>query len=269
MFFEMSKVIDNIKVCDNYFLLRIYNPRINFDFFPGQFLEIKISKSCNAFFKRPFAIFDLERDSFSVLYHVIGEGTKALTDYKSGDLLEILYPLGNYYPFEKAYSYDNIFIVVGGIGFASVYFLIKRLLKVSGKKVFVILGFKTKKDVFCLQFISDLKKIYSNLEFIVATDDGTLGMSGNVIDVFNEISKDLDNIIIFSCGPKKMLQNLSKNIAMSSKNICCYASFETIMGCGIGICNGCSIKIRNNDTYLFKKVCQDGPIFNLRDVLWD
>ena len=66
MFFEMSKVIDNIKVCDNYFLLRIYNPRINFDFFPGQFLEIKISKSCNAFFKRPFAIFDLERDSTKV-----------------------------------------------------------------------------------------------------------------------------------------------------------------------------------------------------------
>lgn len=268
MFYKSCEILDNFEIFGGYFLLKISVPDFEYDVLPGQFLKIRVSDQTDILFKRPFAIFDFEKKVFFVLYHIVGKGTNRLTYYKKGDFLNVLYPLGNGYPCENIDLFDNVVIVAGGIGFASVYYLIKRVSKNVKKNIFVILGYKTKKDIFSLQFISILKKLNPNILFFISTDDGTFGKKGNVVTVFDEISKNLNNILVFACGSNKMLESLSKLVVSINKNIQCYASFETIMGCGIGVCNGCTIKIKQDESYVFTKVCKDGPIFNIRDILW-
>ncbi len=209
----------------------------------GSFMEIEIE---NCFLKRPFSIADSSENTITLLYKVVGVGTKALTTAKTGDTFNCLVNLG------KGFLLGVIkkpLLIGGGIGAAPLYQLAKEFV---AKKipVEIILGFRNKEEIYYLEEFSKLGKVS------VATDDGSFGYHGNTLGLLKDSNYDFD--CYYACGPSPMLmalQNYSANGQLS---------LEARMGCGFGVCMGCSIKTTNG----YKRVCKEGPVFDAKEVLW-
>jgi dihydroorotate dehydrogenase electron transfer subunit len=252
-----SPVVELLEVQKGIYLQKIKSPEIAEKILPGQFLNIKVSESFVPLLRRPFSICDVEDDLIHLIYNIHGEGTKILSSKKEGEMLNILGPLG------RGFNYDDEFelavFVAGGLGVAPFPFLARKL---KGKKQIVsFVGGRTKQEV--------IKHNLPNNQ--VATDDGSEGYKGNVIELFeNEIKNYLNKKIkIFACGPNQMLKALSsslKKLTFDGVNIECEISTESVMACGFGICQGCPIQdSKNSDHYYL--VCKDGPVFNINDVI--
>lgn len=186
------------------------------------------------------------------LYKVIGKGTDSLSKMKAGEELEVLGPLGHGYDISAAKGKKPVF-VAGGTGIASLSFLAERL-KSKGT---IFYGAKTRKEVVGLEKFRKL-----GWKTVISTDDGTIGVKGFVTDSCSKdlSAKDCKSNILFCCGPHAMMKKI-KGIA-EENSIEAYASLEEVMACGTGICQGCVVKIAGE----YKRVCSDGPVFNLRDV---
>ncbi|MCP4482580.1 MAG: dihydroorotate dehydrogenase electron transfer subunit [bacterium] len=233
------------------------------DFQPAQFVQVETSTTLDPLIRRPFSIFDTDPYSFTITYKKIGAGTQALSTRKKGDTISIIGPLGNFYPIHKIKNNQKVLIVGGGTGIASVHYLAKVLEK-KNINYTLLIGFSRCTDIFCEPELQDLKG-----EVIITTNDGSKGKKGFVTEHFN--FHDLNNSIIFICGPEPMTrawQKKSELIGIQNYDI--YASLEEYMGCGLGICNGCvvKVKIKKNDQFDFKCVCTNGPVFNLKDIIW-
>ncbi len=241
-----------IELDNQIFLLKIKCPEIAHTILPGQFLNIRVSESVNPLLRRPFSVCDVEGDFFYIMFNVFGEGTAILARKHYGDLIDVLGPLGH--GFNLKGNYNTAVIVGGGLGAAPFPYLIRSL--DNDKNVYTFIGGKTYRDVIThgLQNIS------------IATDDGSLGFNGNVIELLKENIEILksENIKIFGCGPNAMLRKL-KDFCITN-NFDCEVSTECAMACGFGICQGCPIEsTADPDKYLL--VCKDGPVFNVKDVI--
>ncbi len=233
------------------FILKVNAPQIAAEAKPGQFCNIKVSDSTFPFLRRPFSICDVEGEVVSFQFNIVGEGTKILSKLKSGDILNIIGPLGVGFNFSG--DFENALIIAGGIGAAPFPFLIKSISE--DKNVISYVGGRSKKDI--------IKYKLKNI--IAATDDGSEGFNGNVVQLLDsEINKfDSSNTKIFACGPNPMLRALSKYSI--EKGFDCEISTESVMACGFGICQGCNVEGTNSDRFLL--VCKDGPVFKAEDVL--
>lgn len=234
------------------FLQKIYSPEIARQIKPGQFLNIRVSETVSPLLRRPFSICDVDGDYIFLMFNIFGEGTKILSHKHIDDTVDILGPLGN--GFNLTNDFDVAIIVAGGLGSAPFPFL-TRLLK-ANHDVYSFVGGRSKNDVIT----------YNLLNVQTATDDGSLGFNGNVVQLFE---KNLPlfkgrTIKVFGCGPNAMLRAL-KEVCISN-NINCEVSTECAMACGFGICQGCPIESTSqSDKYLL--VCKDGPVFNVKDVI--
>jgi dihydroorotate dehydrogenase electron transfer subunit len=251
---KLCKIIENKKLCQDYFLLKLNWENAGSSFLPGQFVEILVSNLTDPLLRKPFSIFNTEKNSFSIVYRVIGKGTQILSQKKQGDSLDVIGALGNGYDISKNnIKNKNILLVGGGTGVASLFYLANVLIKQKIKFKFFA-GFRSKQDIFCF---ADVKKIN------ISTDDGSFGYKGLILDL---VKKDINkNSVIFTCGPKNMLIAMQKNF---SGKCDVYASFEEYMACGIGICSGCVVKIKDKENYVYSKVCKDGPVFKLTDIMF-
>ena len=148
------------------------------------------------------------------------------------------------------------------MGIASLYSLSEVL---GSPKLFVFIGGKTKDDILCEK---DFEKRNAT-KILIATEDGTLGYKGTVIDLFLSQEKTFRtgaSQYIYSCGPAEMLKGLAK--ALNSRGVVCQASLEARMGCGFGACWGCVVKTNDRKTP-YQRVCKEGPVFNLKDIVWE
>ncbi len=241
-----------IELENNIYLLKIYSPEIAGKVIPGQFLNIRVSESLYPLLRRPFSVCDVEGDFIFIMFNIFGEGTKILANKKKGETVDILGPLGHGFKLED--DYETAIIVAGGLGAAPFPLLTKSLSK--EKKVFTFIGGRTYKDVIS----------YGMNNISIATDDGSLGHKGNVVDLLNEHLEFLKThkAKFFACGPNAMLRAL-KGFCIEN-NFECEASTECAMACGFGICQGCPIESTvSPDKYLL--VCKDGPVFNVKDVV--
>ena len=241
-----------IELDNQIFLLKIHCPEIAKSIKPGQFLNIRVSESIYPLLRRPFSVCDVEGDYFFIMFNVFGEGTKLLASKKFGDTIDVLGPLGN--GFNYLDNYDTAVIVAGGLGAAPFPYLIRNIDK--EKNVLSFVGGKTYRDV----ITHGMKNIS------IATDDGSLGFKGNVVELLNEnLELFIKNRIkIFACGPNAMLRTL-REFSLNN-NFECELSTESAMACGFGICQGCPIEsTKNKDKYLL--VCKDGPVFNAKDII--
>lgn len=210
----------------------------------GQFVNIKL----NGFFlRRPISVCDYDKNSLTLIYKVVGEGTKAMCKYENGTELDVLVGLGNGY--DTAKSGDKPLLIGGGVGVPPLYNLCKKLIK-EGKKPTVILGFNSKEDVF---FEEEFKKL--GAEVYVTTANGEYGIKGFVTDAMN----DLSYTYFYSCGPEPMLKAIYDKSTSEGE-----LSFEERMGCGFGACMGCSCKTK----YGNKRICKDGPVLRKEEVIW-
>lgn len=234
------------------FLQKIYSPEIAGQIKPGQFLNIRVSETVFPLLRRPFSICDVEGDFIYLMFNIFGEGTRILAHKQIDDTIDILGPLGN--GFNITDDFDLALIVAGGLGSAPFPFL-TRLLK-DKYEVYSFVGGRTKNDVIT----------YNLLNVQTATDDGSLGFNGNVVQLFEKnLSSFKDKRIkVFGCGPNAMLRALKEVCIIH--NINCEVSTECVMACGFGICQGCPIEsTEQSDKYLL--VCKDGPVFNVKDVI--
>ena len=210
----------------------------------GQFVNIKIEGN---FLRRPISVCDWDNETLTLIYKVVGEGTKKMKDYPVGTRLDILTGLGNGY--DTALSGNAPFLLGGGVGVPPLYALCKKLIS-EGKQPTVILGFNSKCDVF---YEEEFKKLGAHV--IVATADGTYGIKGFVTDAM----KDVSYSYFYTCGPEPMLKAVYKTTGTSGQ-----LSFEERMGCGFGACMGCSCKTVTG----YKRICKEGPVLQKEEILW-
>ncbi|MDP2303724.1 MAG: dihydroorotate dehydrogenase electron transfer subunit [Ignavibacteria bacterium] len=252
MFVTDAVVEKTIELEHNIILLQIFSPEIARIIKPGQFLNVKVSDSVFPLLRRPFSVCDVAGDSIFIMFNIYGEGTKLLSHKNVGDFINILGPLGNGFLIED--EYETAIIVAGGLGAAPFPFLEKKIK--PGKKIISFIGGRNYRDVIT----------YGMSSVLVATDDGSLGFEGNVVQLFqNHIGHfDKEKIKVFACGPNAMLRALQKLTLF--ENINCEVSTECAMACGFGICQGCPIESTSED-HKYLLVCKDGPVFNAKDVV--
>jgi len=223
--------------------------------YPGQFVNIKVNKTCAPLLRRPLSIHYVEQNKVVLLYEALGIGTKSLALKKQGDFLDIIGPLGKGFDLSAGRKNKESVLVSGGMGIAPILFLSKLL---DRKKTRVILGARTKNDLLCL---GELKKKGFKVE--VATDDGSLGFKGKVTGLLEKFLAARSAIEIYACGPQAMLKAVAK-IACKNKQPA-QLSLEAHMACGIGACLGCVVRTSGG----FKRVCVDGPVFTAEELLWE
>ncbi len=252
MFIVNAHVEKSIELDNQIFLLKIRCPEIASKINPGEFLNVRVSETMYPLLRRPFSVCDVEGDFFYLMFNVFGEGTKILARKHYGETIDVLGPLGHGFNLEG--DYDTAVIVAGGLGAAPFPYVIRKL--GNSKNILSFIGGRTYKEV----ITHGMKNIS------IATDDGSLGFKGNVVELLNENLDALKSqkIKIFSCGPNSMLRAVKEFCVKN--NFECEASTECAMACGFGICQGCPIQsTENEDKYYL--VCKDGPVFNVKDVV--
>jgi dihydroorotate dehydrogenase electron transfer subunit len=259
-----GEIISNERYGDNLNRIGVFSPYICNEARPGQFVNIKCSPegTMDPFLRRPFSIFDVEKNFnvFSILFFVRGKGTKYLSNLEKGDNLDFVGPLGNGVDLNMAGK--SILLIGGGIGIAPLHFIATEAKKLK-KEVFFVAGFKDKSYI---RWERDLIELNINYAFL--TEDGSWGEKGLVSDYIREnieVFKDYD---IYCCGPVNMLKKM-QNIYEKTDNRLT-ALLEEMMACGVGVCNGCVVKIKKGKRgFSYNKVCKDGPAFDLREVIFD
>ena len=211
---------------------------------PGQFVNIKLE---GLYLRRPISVCDVQGNELTIIYKVVGKGTKQMSQMKEGKL-DVLTGLGNGY--DLTLSGDRPVLLGGGVGVPPMYLLAKRLIA-EGKKVSVILGFNTKNEVF---YEDEFKTL--GCEVAVTTVDGTYGIKGFVTDAL----KQIPYTYFYTCGPEPMLKAVYKASVTSGQ-----MSFEKRMGCGFGACMGCSCKTITG----YKRICKEGPVMKKEEILWE
>ncbi|MBQ1938130.1 MAG: dihydroorotate dehydrogenase electron transfer subunit [Bacteroidales bacterium] len=212
----------------------------------GQFVQLALP---GRYLRRPISICDYDARHLLLLYKVVGAGTDQLSEMKVGEQIEVISGLGNGFCPEN--TAQKALLVGGGMGVAPLYRLAKDLLA-AGKAVHVILGFNTAAEV-CLE--TEFKAL--GVDVTISTADGSKGVKGFVTDAIQTLPQDYD--YFYTCGPMVMMKAVCQLCPTEGE-----ASLEERMGCGFGICYGCTIKTAKGA----KRVCADGPVFAKGDLLW-
>lgn len=206
---------------------------------------------------RPFSIHQANEDRMALFYAVWegGRGTGWISQRKIGDNVDLLGPLGNGFSIRP--DTRNLLLVAGGIGIAPLCFLAQESLR-RGCSVTLLLGAQTKAQLYPEHLLP------SGIRLFTATEDGTRGKQGMVTDLLPDFADRTDQI--FACGPMPMYRDMAtqkQKLKLEDKPV--QISLEVRMGCGLGVCYGCTVKTKNG----LKQVCKDGPVFDLDDILWD
>lgn len=204
---------------------------------PGQFVEIAIP---GLFLRRPISVSDINGDQLTIIYKVVGQGTDRMAAMSAGEELDILTGLGNGY--DLSLCGNEALLIGGGVGVPPLIYAAKRL-REMGKHVRVVMGFNTKAEVFGEEALRAL-----GCETTVCTMDGSYGKKGVVTDVIEKPAP-----YYYACGPLPMLKAILRTIGTNGQ-----ISMEERMGCGVGICVGCTIETKEG----FKRVCKEGPVFS-------
>lgn len=213
---------------------------------PGQFVNIALP---GFYLRRPISVCDWAPGMLRLIYKVVGEGTAALAEYRPGEALDLLLPLGN--GFSVPQGVKAPLLIGGGVGTPPLYGLARALVN-RGLAPTVVLGFRGREDLFLEE---DFRAL--GCRVAVATQDGSRGTAGFVTDVpaLGEDGHDY----YFTCGPQGMLKAVHSTLAIPGQ-----LSFEERMACGFGACMGCSCQT----LYGSKRICKDGPVLHSGEVVW-
>ncbi|MCD4656923.1 MAG: dihydroorotate dehydrogenase electron transfer subunit [Planctomycetes bacterium] len=259
---EKLRIVGNVNLGSGYFMLDLaLEHDVNVEH--GNFVMITFPSRQDLLLPRPFSVFDIQNRSVKILYKVVGKGTEYLSNLAPGEVVECSLPLGNSFP--KPDGFDVVFLVGGGFGAAPLNLYLRTFLPEKLKyQANFLLGAKTVKE---LVFLDELCENAKN-NLAIATDDGTKGFTGFVTKLFASKIEELEKaskILVLSCGPDAMTHALAENIKslQPTRNIKAFFSLEAKMACGFGVCNGCVVETPTG----YKRVCKDGPVFEIDDVI--
>lgn len=221
---------------------------------PGQFISV-YSNDKSRVLPRPISICEIDREkgTLRIVYRVVGKGTEEFSKAEAGDSFEILGPLGNGFPIEEAKG-KKVLMIGGGIGVPP---MLQTAKEIQGEAI-IVSGYRNQ-DLFLKEELESAGTLF------IATEDGSVGTKGNVVDAIRENQIEAD--MMFACGPKPMLRAL-KNYALE-KGIPCWISMEEKMACGVGACLACVCQSKDVDSHSHvhnKRICKDGPVFLSTEV---
>ena len=255
----LAPITFNSEVMPGMHLVRLESPAIAADARPGQFVMVRCGQ--DTLLRRPLSVHQVDGDNIALLFTIVGKGTRWLSQRKEGDSVDIFGPLGNGF-FVHPHS-KNLLLVAGGIGIAPLRFLADVAVR-QKRKVTLIMGASS---AAYLLPISTPQRLFNegvlpfDIHVINATEDGSEGFKGAVTDLISAYINHGDQI--FACGPAGMYRTMAQMPELKDKAV--QISLEIMMGCGVGVCYGCTIKTRNG----LKQVCKDGPVFDLEDIIWE
>ena len=225
----------------------------------GQFVSV-YTKDSSKLLPRPISLcgIDREKGELRLVYRIAGAGTKEFSALQAGDSIDVLGPLGNGFPLDALKSGQKAFLIGGGIGIPPMLELAKALHAEGNGTVQAVLGYRDS-QMFLKDEFEPCGDVYA------ATEDGSAGTKGNVLDAIREQSLQAD--VIFACGPTPMLRALKAYAAEAG--IPCWLSLEEKMACGIGACLACVCQSKEKDHHSQvnnKRICKDGPVFLADDI---
>jgi dihydroorotate dehydrogenase electron transfer subunit len=230
---------------------------------PGQFVMIHVRRAPQTLLRRPFSIHNLiwkagKLQGFELLYKIVGKATRALRDYREGERLSILGPLGSSFAANR--PWHRVFLVAGGIGVAPMPFLAKCLLEkgLKPENGHVFIGGRSKADLLCHKELAAL-----GLPLTLTTDDGSAGDQCLITHPVESALTATPPEAVFACGPMPMLTCLAG--FLEKRGIFTQVSVESMMACGMGACLGCALPDRDADAP-YRHVCIDGPVFGLDQI---
>ena len=223
------------------------------DMFPGQFVQVLVSNSGNVFLRRPISInfVDKEKNEMWLLIQRVGEGTRKICETPAGQLLNLIFPLGNSFTIPK--KEGKYLLVGGGVGTAPMLFLGKKLNE-KGYSPEFLLGGRSQRDILQLSDFEALGTVYCT------TEDGSLGEKGFVTD--HSVLRNNVYDFIYTCGPKPMMVAVARYARTNKTG--CEASLENLMACGFGACLCCIEKTTRGNLC----ACTDGPVLNINELTW-
>lgn len=249
-----AQVRENRHLGDGFFLMDLVAAEVAVQARPGQFVMLAAGDGIDPLLKRPFGILDAQGDTLSLLYEVVGRGTRRLSQVEPGRSLGLVGPLGNGFPSQTG---KKIMMIAGGRGFAPL-FLSARLMT-QGNQVCFRYGARSRAQLKLAEWLEEIR--LGEIELF--TEDGSAGRKGRVDSDLKERMDFLGIEVTFSCGPDRMLRALAETL--SSVPGLHYGSFEALMGCGFGVCHSCVLPFRDGS---YRQVCSDGPVFPLQEVSW-
>lgn len=215
---------------------------------PGQFVSV-YSNDGSRLLPRPISICETDGNKLRMVYRVVGKGTEEFSGYKAGNTLDVLGPLGNGYTPDTR----KAILLGGGIGIPPMLELAKRL----DCEKSIVLGYRD------ALFLNEEFEPFGNV--YIATEDGSTGTRGNVLDAIRE--QGITGEVIYACGPKPMLRAIK---AFAEENgMEAFISLEEKMACGIGACLACVCRTRDVDSHSHvhnARICKEGPVFNAKEV---
>ncbi len=281
MYDEIVIVTGNRPLSGSHFLLSVESPRQAQVTRPGQFAMLRILDRSDVLLRRPMSIYDLKAGNsegknahkagspriLQFLYKVVGHGTQLMSELKPGDQVGLLAPLGHgffeeeYLP--RAHEANEILHVAGGIGIAALLLPAKRLAE-AGFHQRLFMGGRGKAD---LVGVEDFKPLVRGM--LLATEDGSAGYRGFVTRPLEEyLARHTGKkYLLMVCGPWAMLR-AAVELARKYGHPC-LVSMENRMGCGLGVCLGCCIRVEGSGHEAYQRVCTEGPVFWADKVVWD
>jgi dihydroorotate dehydrogenase electron transfer subunit len=243
----------NISLGDSHFLLKFTHAEPLPEMLPGQFVQVRVDNAPSVFLRRPISVNYVDRanNELWLLVQKVGDGTRKMSEYKIGDIVNMLLPLGNSFSMPKE-SQSSLLLVGGGVGIAPLLYM-GSILKQQGFVPMFLLGARSAAGLMQLDEFRKLGEVY------ITTEDGSEGEKGFVTQ-HSVLQGKID--MIYTCGPTPMMQAVAR--FAQYKSIDCEVSLENKMACGIGACLCCVTQTQTGH----KCVCTDGPVFNSKELSW-
>jgi dihydroorotate dehydrogenase electron transfer subunit len=270
---QTVQIVSNEGDTDSYFRLVLRAPQIAPLIQPGQFAHVRVLPLKDALLRRPFSIFQVEGDTFSILYKTIGKGTDALARMKPGEELSVIAPLGHGFTVPKRGG-ETPLLVAGGYGMAAMYLLAQR----SPQRGIVFVGGRRRVDILCEKEFRAL-----DWDVRVTTEDGSHGEKGLVTQpLLAELrtpNSELRTPKLYACGPTGMLKAVGK--IAEEFNVPAELSMDEHMCCGVGVCLTCVIPVKTGDGprrakarqrdggWEYQRTCTEGPVFDAEKIVWE
>ena len=265
-----------------YFVVEFDCPELARTIGVGQFVNVRVRNEFTPLLRRPFSVFDVLTDArgqptgISLLYHVVGAGTRLMSKYQAGERVNITGPLGLEYPDPPQ---DHAVVMVGGgIGLAPFLLQSKRWparerAAGTSREYVLIAGGRSERDLRYLKLFEPAVK--QGLNLLVSTDDGSLGIKGRVtVPLRAELearAKSGKPCFVYCCGPDPMMHAVADLCA--EFKVPGISSLESVMACGYGVCNGCVCKVKDAGSpdgsgFKYVKTCLKGPAFDMAQLVW-
>ncbi len=264
-----AEVLWNRRLSPDYNVLALAAPGIAAAVEPGQFVMVKTSDGQDPLLRRPFSIFEIIRDAdgtpggFTILSKRVGPGTTRLYSASAGQRLACLGPLGR--PFTLVNPPVEAWMVAGGVGLAPFATLAERL-RGRGCSVSLFYGARRASELFGIQLFEAMA-----VRVVLATEDGSCGVRGLISEPLSDELRARDPgapLMVYACGPEPMLVAVSQLAASYGRPS--QVAMERVMGCGMGGCFSCVVRVRGEDGRTrYVRSCLEGPVFRGEDVVWE